>query len=321
MKLVTTPYTVAAIGHKAFYKCEDLEMVISGSYNAPVLEEEFDAGYYNTLAHIPGSGDYGTYTDYDGTEVTIEPMELIPYFMWNATGGMYSNAFYGANFVDYVGYVEDKLTLVRPVNGQQYDSFIWSQYFDLTLNGPAAPDRATMAAIAAIDAIGEKVSYENRALVEAARAAYDKIATLEQQSLVDNYPALISAEQRIIALAPGGETEETQPETEVPADSAEPASSASGWIVAVILVVLAGSSAAGYLYYEKKLHAPKKEKEAGIPEDPTEDVEEIPEEAVEETVEETVEEAPEEIEEETVEETPEEIEEETAEETPEETEE
>jgi hypothetical protein len=39
-------------------------------------------------------------------------------------------------------------------------------------------------------------------LVEAARAAYDQIATVEQQALVTNYAALVSAEQRIAALAP-----------------------------------------------------------------------------------------------------------------------
>ena len=38
--------------------------------------------------------------------------------------------------------------------------------------------------------------------MEAARAAYDKIATLEQQALVTNYNVLVSAEQRIAALTP-----------------------------------------------------------------------------------------------------------------------
>lgn len=205
VEMITLPNTVGAIGHKAFYDCSELTTVIFTSYDAPILEEEFDPTYYDSFDHIPGSGDYGTYTDYDGTEVTIESMGLIPYFMWNVTGGMYSNVFYGANFVDFVGYVEDKLLMVRPVNGQNYDTFIMNQYFDLVIDGPTAPDDITMEAIKAIKAIPSKVAYEDKALVEAARAAYDKIATTQQQALVTNYADLITAEQRIIALTPAGE--------------------------------------------------------------------------------------------------------------------
>ena len=202
IEMITLPDTLGAIGHKAFYDCDKLSIVIFGSYDAPILEEEFDSTYYESLEHIPGSGDYGEYTDYNGNEVQITGMGLLPYFMWNVASEMYSNVFYGANFVDYVGYVEDKLLMVRPVNGQNYDSFIMNQYFDLVIDGPTAPDDITMAAIKAIKAIPSKVTYEDRALVEAARAAYNKIATTEQQALVTNYADLITAEQRIIALTP-----------------------------------------------------------------------------------------------------------------------
>ena len=202
VKMVTLPYTVAAIGHKAFFGAENLETVVFTSFKAPILEEEFDSTYYESLEHIPGSGDFGTYTDYDGNEVAINGTGLVPYFMWNATGGMYSNVFYGANFVDYVGYVTDKLIMVRPANGREYDSWILSQYFDITISGPTAADDTTLAAIEAINALPERVVYEDKALVEAAREAYTKIATTEQQALVTNYGTLISAEQRIIALTP-----------------------------------------------------------------------------------------------------------------------
>ena len=208
VKMLTLPFTIGAVGHKAFYDWNNLEIVVFQCYDAPILEEEYDPTYYDSLEHIPGSGDYGTYTDYDGTEVQIEPMGLIPYFMWNVSGGMYSNVFYGANFVDYVGYVEEKLMMVRPVNGEHYDSFIMNQYFDLALEGPAAPDDVTMAAIRAIKAIPERVTLDDRGLVEAARAAYNKIATLAQQALVTNYADLITAEQRITALASAEQTTE-----------------------------------------------------------------------------------------------------------------
>ena len=205
VQMVTLSYTVAAIGHKAFYLCDDLHTVVFNSYDAPILEEEFDQLYYESFEHIPGTGDFGEYTDYDGNQVQIHGMGLIPYYMWNITDGMYSNVFYGANFVDYVGYVDSKLTMVMPVNGQHYETYILNQYFDLRIQGPAAADDVTLAAIAAIKAIPDRVSYEQRYLVEAARAAYAKIATTEQQALVTNYASLVSAEQRITALTPTDE--------------------------------------------------------------------------------------------------------------------
>lgn len=235
--MVTLPYTVKAVGHKAFFDCKELDTVIFTSYDAPVLEEEFDNAYYESFEHLPGSGDYGTYTDYSGEEVTILGNGMIPYFMWNVTGGMYSNVFYGANFVDYVGYVEDKLTLVRPVNGKNYDSFIFAQYFDRVIDGAAAADDTTLAAIAAIDAIPERVTYEDKAYVEAARAAYAKIATTAQQALVTNYSDLISAEQRVTALTPE-ETDPTQP-SEPGTDSAAKKPDAGTAILCGIVAVAA----------------------------------------------------------------------------------
>ena len=199
---VKMPYTTTAIGHKAFYGCNALDMVIFGSYNVPNFEEEFDPAYYGSFENIPGAGDYGTYTDYDGNEVQINGMGIVPFFMWNVTGEMYSNVFYGATFVDYVGKVENKLTMVRPVNGVGYDSFICNQYFDLTIDGPAAPDDTAVDAINAIKAIPERVTYDDKVLVDAARTAYSKVATTEQQALVTNYSDLVSAEQRIKALDP-----------------------------------------------------------------------------------------------------------------------
>ncbi|MBR6649818.1 MAG: leucine-rich repeat protein, partial [Clostridia bacterium] len=216
---VKLPYTTTAIGHKAFYACDKLEMVTFGSYTAPNFEEEFDPAYYDSLKHIPGTGDYGTYEDYNGEEIPIIGIGVVDYFIWNATGGMYSNVFYGANFVDYIGYVDNKLTMVKPVNGVGYDSFICDQYFDLTIDGPAAPDDTAVNAINAIKAIPKKVSYEDKKIVEAARKAYEKIATLEQMALVINYSDLVSAEQRIKALAPTENEGVEQDEAELNLDT------------------------------------------------------------------------------------------------------
>ena len=263
VQMVTLPHSTTSIGNKAFFQCERLHTVVFGSYYAPILEEEFDSAYYESYRHIPGSGNYGEYTDYDGTYVSIDGIEVHPYFMWNATGAMYSNVFYGANFVDYVGYVEDKLTMVRPVNGKNYDSFIYGQYFDMTIDGAQAPDKAALAAIKLIKDLPERVSYEDKALVEAARAAYDKIATFEQMAQVTNYADLVSAEQRIIALTPEDErtdiadpTEETASEEtqETTAETPEKPQGNKGVGALVTILTVLAIVAAGTAFYLKKTH-------------------------------------------------------------------
>ena len=214
------------------------------SYDAPILEEEFDKSYYECFENIPGSGEYGTYTDYDGTEVTITGMGLIPYYMWNANSGQYYDVFYGANFVDYVGYVDNKLTMVRPVNGQHYDTYILNQYFDLVIDGAAGADDITLAAIAAINAIPDRVTYAHKDIVVAARTAYNKISTKLQQSLVTNYDKLVSAEQRIAALTPGVEEEEIPSVIEAVKNGA-------AWLAWVVIALgIAGVAVA--VYFDRK---------------------------------------------------------------------
>lgn len=250
VQMVTLPYSVRAIGHKAFYSCGDLENVVFNSYNAPALEEEFDPDYYESFQNLPGTGEFGSFYDYEGNEVTITGTGMLPFYTWNVTDGMYSNVFYGATFVDYVGNVQTKLTMVRPVNGKGYDSFIWNQYFNRTIDGAAAADDVTLTAINLINALPERVTYEHKDMVEAARAAYTKIATLEQQSLVRNYGVLISAEQRITALTP---TEEASPTEE----QAENVARSGGSAAAIVLAVLAlfCVSGAGYYFLKKKKSA------------------------------------------------------------------
>ena len=271
VQMITMPHSTVSIGHKAFFACEKLHTVVFGSYEAPILEEEFDPTYYESFEHIPGTGDFGTYQDYAGNEIQINGMGLLPYYMWNATDGMYSNVFYGANFMDYVGYVTDKLTMVRPANGVNYDSYILAQYFDLVIDGAKAPDEVTLTAIAAIKAIPDRVTYENRAIVEAARAAYTKIATIEQQSLVVNYADLISAEQRIISLTP---TEETTPND----GDDQTTESGNGWIIAVVIAAVAvlGGGTAALLTAGKRKKTKAAAETAELPDDSEETAEECP---------------------------------------------
>jgi len=240
VEMVTMPYTVAAIGHKAFFACDELTTVIFSSYDAPIFEEEFDSSYYESFQHIPGTGDFGTYNDYDGTDVAINGMGLIPYYMWNATGGMYSNVFYGANFVDYVGYVDNKLTMVRPSNGIHYNTYVLEQYFDAVIDGAAGADDTTLAAIEAIKLIPERVTYDDRDIVEAARAAYDKIATKLQQALVTNYDVLLTAEQRIKALTPQEDAPVVEEQEKPAAAPDEKSKESNGWIAWIILILGVG---------------------------------------------------------------------------------
>ena len=185
-----------SIGHKAFYDCKDLAVVYFASYNAPVLEEEYDYSYWLSAENLPATGKYQYQDAYTGDIVIYSGLGIVPYFMWNATEAP-TVIYYGANFIDYVGHVNTALTMVKPANGIGYDSFIYGQYFTLSVEGAAAADENTLAAIEAIGAIPENVTLADKAIVEAARAAYDKIASLTQKSLVSNYDKLLQAEQRI----------------------------------------------------------------------------------------------------------------------------
>ena len=104
--------------------------------------------------------------------------------------------------------------MVRPTNGQYYDSFVLGQYFDTVVLGAAAADDITLAAIALIDSLPETVSLDDRALVEEARAAYDAISTIEQRALVTNYAKLTEAEDRIENLLTLEQPEDTTPPTD-----------------------------------------------------------------------------------------------------------
>ncbi|MBQ7906692.1 MAG: leucine-rich repeat protein [Clostridia bacterium] len=221
---VKLPHTVNAIGHKAFYDCDELITVIFNSYTAPTLEEEFDQSYF-TVFNIPASsGDTNGYEYYDdeGKTKTTPGLGVVPYFMFNpmvyTTQGIYPQSanyysmYYGGNFVNMIGHSNPELIMIRPSNGQEYDSFIMGQYFTTVIDGSIAPDKITLAAIEAIDRLPDKVMLSDKPLVVAARLAYDKIATLEQQALVTNYGELLTAEQRIKAFESG----EAQPDTEEP---------------------------------------------------------------------------------------------------------
>lgn len=220
---VTLPSTLYSIGHKAFYDCNDLSLVTFLSPEAPILEEEYDYMYYGSLDNITGTGNY-YYTDsHDFTEQTVSGLGITPFYSWYAEQ-LPTTCFYGASFIDYIGHLDGKqITMIKPVNGKCYDSFVMSQYFDTIIDGSAAAEAATLAAIEAISKIPDvkSIRLSDKATVEAARAAYNLVLSYTQRDLVTNYSVLVQAEKRISDLeylqnTPN--TPETPSEPEIPVE-------------------------------------------------------------------------------------------------------
>jgi hypothetical protein len=142
--------------------------------------------------------------------------------------------------------------MVRPSNGLYYDTFIYGKYFTTTYEGAVAADDTTLSAIAAINRLleitnaGGTIKLEHEHLVVAARAAYDKIATKEQQALVTNYAALQSAEDRINALKDTSGGDDT---VEPPVDSKDNGRVALIVTVIVESVLIVGAIAAAVVWY------------------------------------------------------------------------
>ena len=230
--MVTLPHALNSIGHKAFYDCMSLTTVVFKSYDAPVLEEEFDMEYYQSYENLPSTGDY-YFNDYEGNLITIHGLEILPFNMIEPYI-YYSNAYYGANFVGNIGHYTPSLVMIAPSNGNYYDTFIMSQYFEMGVEGAVAADDITVSAIEAILAMPTPVQLKDEALVVAARAAYNRIVSTEQRALVDEYYGLLqSAEIRIEALKGIGSTPEEPPVT-----PEEPKESNAGFIVLLVFVII-----------------------------------------------------------------------------------
>ena len=289
---VVLPSTLRAIGHKAFYDCKNLTMVSFASYEAPILEEEYDYSYWMSAENIPATGEYQYQDAYTGETLTYQGLGIIPYFMWNATDTP-SVFYYGANFADYVGHVNQNIVMVRPVNGLYYDSFIYGQYFTLSVDGATAADATTLAAIAAINALPDNITLAHKDLVLAARAAYDKITSDSQRGLVSNYDKLRKAEQKISDLE---HINNQQNGTETTPDGSENGSDKQVDVKLVLMIVaicaFAVSAAAaavfGVLYFKSKKNSSATGSESAektneqIDQEKSEEAKETPEELAEE---------------------------------------
>ena len=182
---VTLPTTLKALGDKAFFGCYYLYVVVFTSYEAPLLEEEYDLTYL-TYENMPFTGTMG---DFEGLGIS-------PFYMWNVESA-FNNFYFGSNFVDYIGHNTGYLVAVTPSNGQNYDTFVMSKYFRTNVQGSPAAMEDTVKVIAMIAALPEKITLADEAKINAARAAYDQIPSLEQKALVTNYSTLEEAEAMI----------------------------------------------------------------------------------------------------------------------------
>ncbi|MBP5177912.1 MAG: leucine-rich repeat protein, partial [Clostridia bacterium] len=190
IKTVTLPVSLRTIGDKAFFGCDSLGTVVFRSYNAPRLEEKYDKNYatYENISYT------GRIALTNGT--VYEGLGVVKYYMWNY-GTLDCCYFFGANFVDYIGRIGAKMTMVKPKNGENYDTFIMDCYFDRSFIGAAAPMQATVAVVDLINAIPAYVTLDAESLVLSARNAYEALPSIEQKSLVENYGNLLEAEETI----------------------------------------------------------------------------------------------------------------------------
>ena len=185
---VTLSSKLSAIGHKAFYACDDLKVVVFKSYQAPMLEEEYDASLVN-FENLPFSGWMEKY----------EGLGIVDFYMWNIAAS--PNAFFfGANFENYIGHCSGDLVMVKPNNGKNYDTFIFNQYFGTVVNGSTAAMDSTLNVIALIAKLPSNITLSAEAMVVEARKAYDAIGSLDQKALVSNYETLKNAESLISYL-------------------------------------------------------------------------------------------------------------------------
>ena len=77
---VTLPHSLDAIGHKAFYECKKLVTVVFKSYEAPILEEEFDTSSYESFENLPATGEY-EFTDYEGNVIKHSGLGNVPFYV------------------------------------------------------------------------------------------------------------------------------------------------------------------------------------------------------------------------------------------------
>ena len=289
---VSLPYSLRAIGHMAFYDCEKLGFVSFASLTAPILEEEYDFLYFFEGTNFPGTGKYSPPTNNNDAPANNEGLAIVPYYMWNVNG-LPHDVYYGANFVDRIGHKEKSLAMSYPGNGTYYDTFIYNQYFDTAIKGAIAPVEQTLDAMEAIKLIPDRITLADKPIIEAARAAYNKIPTIEQQALITEYTKLAQAEKRISELEnmkseevdpPVGDGDENQGGNDVVEEEKTPASVVLAIVFGIGFgVCLAAAATLAFFCFKKNSKPAKAEAEENTSEVSAPAVENVEEKTAEET--------------------------------------
>jgi hypothetical protein len=201
-----------------------------------LFEEEYLPEYVS-YEELPFTGSLRLY---EGEE-PVQGLGIVPFYMWNAVSG-WNNYYFGANFVDRIGHETGHLVMVKPANGQNYNSFIISQYFNMVLDGTNAATKETLNVIAMIDALPKEIMLEDEELVANVLAAYNNLPS-EQQELVKkaNYQALNEAISVIEYLKSNLPSE--PPETETPEDNKDNNGKTNVVPIIVLTVVIVGLAA------------------------------------------------------------------------------
>jgi acetyltransferase-like isoleucine patch superfamily enzyme len=237
---VTLPLSLKALGDKAFFDCNSLSVVVFKSYDAPILEEDYDTSRL-AYENLPMTGRIGEYVG----------LGIVKYYMWNPTA-QFTNFYFGANFVDFIGDVDGDLVMVKPANGRKYNTFIFSQYFKTVVEGSNAATDETINVIALINAIPSRVSLTDEETIVTAREAYDKITSFEQRALIaEVYPKLSNAESTLEYLkanaGQGDSSDSSEPEdssTDSTVSSGEQSdanvsTNTNGYVVAIVCLSIA----------------------------------------------------------------------------------
>ncbi|MBE7079602.1 MAG: hypothetical protein E7371_00015 [Clostridiales bacterium] len=251
---VTLPWSLKAVGDKAFYDCNNLALVVFKSYDAPILEEDYDTSRlsYDCLAMTGKIGDY-------------EGLGIVKYYMWNPTA-QFSNFYFGANFVDFIGDVDKNIVMVKPANGKNYNTFIMNQYFSMIVDGGNALTQEAVDVVGLINKLPTSISLADEDAILIARAAYDKLTSLEQRALItDAYSKLSNAESTLEYLKLNVPVEPEDPGTDVPGDTDDSSSSGDsssndstvtapgkvGYVVAIVMLSVAVLGLAGFIFWRE----------------------------------------------------------------------
>ena len=273
LESVVLPSTLKALGDRAFYDCQDLVVVVFKGYEAPLFEEEYSSEYV-TAEELPFTGELRVYEGED----PVQGLGIVPFYMWNATSG-WNNFYFGANFVDRIGHTNGNLVMVKPANGQNYETFVASKYFGTVVDGSNAATEATLAVIAMIEALPENITLDVKEAVMLAWEAFEKLPSGQREIVEEtNYSKLYAAKQRIELLESRLPVEEPLPEiTET---------KKNGNTVYIVVIVILGVVVLGLATFVVLDKFVLKKKKTSV-ETAEETVEEIVEEVAEASTEET----------------------------------